>query len=200
MNREYHFDLMKFFRSHLTDEPSQKWFKTGFEYISDDLGKQYAELLHQYILFEASHHWVNPSQGLKKKRHPALSHWMAKSKRKPAAALTIIAALSTIESVRDFAEHLWTWWCELQPGWREISNNRPAPFIKFVDNFLLLDKHGQNGWLGLIVCIKWWRLGLNNLDENGLQELEADWFRAVEDMTKMLIGIVGARRSLMTAT
>lgn len=189
---------MAVFHSHFTDEASQKWFKKGFEYISDDFGQQYAELLRQYIFFEASHHWVNPTHGLKKKRPQQLGSWITQGKRKPAAALPIIAALSSIESIRNFAEALWTWWCELQPNWRNISENRPAPFDKFIDNFLLLDKHGQNGWLGLIVCTKWWRLGLDSLDDTSRQELEADWFRAVDDMTNMLKGIVGARNSRIT--
>jgi len=190
---------MQVFHSRFPDKASQKWFKKGFEYVSDDFGQQYAELLHQYILFEASHHWANPTHGLKKKKPQELTSWTAQGKRKATAALPIIAALSSTESIQDFAERVWTWWCELQPAWRKIASNRPAPLDQFVDNFLLLDKHGQNGWLGLIVCVKWWRLGLDSLGDTDRQGLEADWFIAVVDMTSMLKGIVGMRSSRITA-
>lgn len=199
MNQDYQFNLMAVFHSHFIDEASTKWFKKGFEYISDDFGQQYAELLHQYILFEASHHWANASHGLKKTKPQQLITWTTQGKRKAEAALPIIAALSSIETIQNFAEAIWTWWCELQPDWRIISGNRPAPFDKFVNNFLFLDKRGQNGWLGLIVCIKWWRLGMDCLEDSSRQEIEADWFRAVADMTNMLKGIVEARNSRITA-
>ncbi|KAJ3735331.1 hypothetical protein DFJ43DRAFT_1151502 [Lentinula guzmanii] len=199
VNQEYQLNLMAVFHSHSTDEAFPNWFEKGFEYVSDDFGQQYAELLHQYILFEASHHWVNATHGLKKTKPQQLINWTTQGKRKPAAALPIIAALSSIETIQKFAEALWTWWCELQPDWRIISRNRPEPFDKFVDNFLLLDKRGQNGWLGLIVCTKWWRLGLDSLDDNIRQELEADWFRVVEDMTNMLKGMVEMRNCRITA-
>jgi hypothetical protein len=64
------------------------------------------------------------------------------------------------------------------------------------DNYLLLDKPGQNGWLGLITCLKWWRVGLNSLEDPDQQALlELDWYQAVEDMTKMLQGLVARRTS-----
>ncbi|KAE9384915.1 hypothetical protein BT96DRAFT_741541, partial [Gymnopus androsaceus JB14] len=134
------------------------WFQKGFEYVSsDDFGSQYTTLLHQWLLFEASYNWGNPSHGLKKTRPQELTTWISQGKRRPPAALATIAALSTLEAIKSFAERTWTWWCELQPAWRAVSNNRPVPFNEFCDNYLLLDKHGQNGWLGLLICMKWWR-------------------------------------------
>lgn len=119
--------------------------------------------------------------------------------RKKAVAEEIIADLSNVEAVKDFAERVWTWWCQLQPTWRTVANNRPAPFNKFGGNYLQLDKHGQNGWLGLLICTKWWRLALNKLGDHTEQALDSDWLSAVEDMTEMLKGMVGTRLSNVAA-
>lgn len=42
----------------------------------------------------------------------------------------------------------------------------------------------------LITCLKWWREGLDSLSEEDKQELEIDWYLAVDDIFRMLQGLV----------
>lgn len=71
-----------------------------------------------------------------------------------------------------------------------MSDNRPALLLTFGSDWKPLNKWGNNGWLGIITCLRWWREGLNSLPEQDRLRLEPDWFRAVGDVSKMLQGLL----------
>ncbi|KAJ3816404.1 hypothetical protein F5880DRAFT_1494331, partial [Lentinula raphanica] len=90
-----------------------------------------------------------------------------------------------------FVAELWAWWATLQPQWRSVDNDgKPLPFEDFGDDMAPLNKHGKNGWLCLLVCVKWWGNGLQTLLDNEQVSQTKDWLVLVADMTKMLQRLV----------
>ncbi|KAE9401693.1 hypothetical protein BT96DRAFT_817506 [Gymnopus androsaceus JB14] len=162
------------------------WFNRAFTYLNVDLGPQFAHLVRLWVDLEKNHNWDNPRRGLSHLNRPVmLNDWISNQR---AGA---ISALSTGPLVQRFAKELWTWWCSLQPKWRCMtSDNRPGPLLTFGSDWKPLHKWGNNGWLGIITCLKWWREGLNSLSDKDRLQLEADWFCAVSDVSKMLQGLL----------
>ncbi|KAJ6630398.1 hypothetical protein B0H10DRAFT_1939157 [Mycena sp. CBHHK59/15] len=73
-------------------------------------------------------------------------------------------------SVETFPKEWWGWWTRINPGWR-VSNGvlgRDGD-----GNWDDLRCPGQNGFLNVIMCLKWWHAALEGESE--------DWKRAVDD-------------------
>ncbi len=160
-----------------------------------DFGPEYVALLQLWVELEKSWNWHPPRKGFETLSQPVkLSEWSQSRKGS-------VSALCTAKLVNEFAQSVWKWWSTLQPAWRAFPRygDRPAPIKQFGDSWSSLNKGGNNGWLGLITCIKWWREGLNSLPENVRLPLEADWFRAVEDLTQMLQGLLNWRYSVLAS-
>ncbi|KAJ7642661.1 hypothetical protein DFH06DRAFT_999755 [Mycena polygramma] len=80
-----------------------------------------------------------------------------------------------IPDVEEYGEEWWGWWVDINPAWRQ--KKRP---MKRGDgpSWACLDINGQNGFLNVLVGLKWWR------DE--LEEGSPDWEEAVDDVTWVL--------------
>ncbi|KAJ3933171.1 MAG: hypothetical protein NXY57DRAFT_892665, partial [Lentinula lateritia] len=161
------------------------WFGQAFEFLNEDLGPKYTELIGLWMRFEEVHQWKSSRDKLSDLCQPAmLNDWSRRRTSK-------VPALSTVTLVQRFSESVWRWWCSLQPPWRHCSvNNRPGPLFTFGIEWQSLNKSGRNGWMLLITCLKWWREGLDSLSEEDKQELEIDWYLAVDDIFRMLQGLV----------
>jgi hypothetical protein len=74
----------------------------------------------------------------------------------------------------------WAWWTAINPKWRV----REGMLVQDVGgNWDTLRCPGQNGFLNVIVCLKWWR---------GEMESPSDaWQRAVGDVRWVLTQMVG---------
>ncbi|KAJ7725154.1 hypothetical protein B0H14DRAFT_2276069, partial [Mycena olivaceomarginata] len=71
-----------------------------------------------------------------------------------------------IKDVGKFAEEWAVWWQDINPAWRKIS--LPMPKQDGVwDN---MDLPGPNGFLNVLVCLKWWR---GKLEEESKEWLDA---------------------------
>ncbi|KAF9062088.1 hypothetical protein BDP27DRAFT_1171274, partial [Rhodocollybia butyracea] len=128
------------------------WFHKAFFYVNCDFGTQYAELIRRWMHLEELNLWKNSKHGLSDLNQPTmLNDW----RRRRTGA---VPALFTVTLVQRFSESFWIWWCSLQPAWRldSISNNRTGPLITFGNHWQGLNKCGNNGWLLIIVCLKWW--------------------------------------------
>lgn len=42
----------------------------------------------------------------------------------------------------------------------------------------------------IVTCLKWWREGLESLSEVEKRDLETNWYLAVEDISRMLEGLI----------
>ncbi|KAJ6622034.1 hypothetical protein B0H10DRAFT_1651923, partial [Mycena sp. CBHHK59/15] len=74
--------------------------------------------------------------------------------------------------VASFSAAWWKWWRDINPKWREVNGG----LVKEGEgSWATLDVPGQNGFLNVIVCLKWWREELNGPSK--------DWEEAVADVT-----------------
>ncbi|KAJ3754662.1 hypothetical protein EV360DRAFT_51186, partial [Lentinula raphanica] len=169
-----------------------KWFHTAVKYLLDnELESEFAKLAMSWMVLEQLYQFQTTNHGLSHHKRPnELSEWIKKQKRTAPGPV-----LATVDSVSDFAESFWSWWNFLQPGWREPGSfNRPDPVRNFGDVWLSLDKPGNNGWVLLLVSLKWWWQSLKALDSSAVKGMKEDWFAAVDDVTSMLNGLVEWRR------
>jgi hypothetical protein len=108
---------------------------------------------------------VLKTKGHSAKRRPAqVSAWVQRAR---------ISSLE-IKDVRKFAEEWAVWWQDINPAWCKIS--LPMPKQDGVwDN---MDLPGPNGFLNVLICLKWWR--------GKLEEESKEWLDAVEDVMWVL--------------
>ncbi|KAJ3752870.1 hypothetical protein EV360DRAFT_54449, partial [Lentinula raphanica] len=170
-----------------------QWFRSSFKMANEDFGPAWCTLLELWLTLEHGYNFQDPKHGLRHLNRPTeLSEWM--KKERPVNGVMIYSK----EAIVLFADRFWIWWNALQPSWRATAvSNRPGSFDAFGTVWVSLDKPGRNGWFGLIICLKWWRSGLNNLsqEEPDKPHLEEDWMAAVKDVGLMLDGLVQWRRT-----
>lgn len=80
-----------------------------------------------------------------------------------------------IRDVERFANEWAKWWQEINPAWRKVSlpmsRSRDGPWVG-------LDLPGANGFLNVLICLKWWR--------EQVETESKEWKEAVEDVTWVL--------------
>jgi hypothetical protein len=81
----------------------------------------------------------------------------------------------TITNAEDFAKSWWGWWIDINPAWQE--KQQPMKRVQ-EESWVCLDYHGQNGFLNVLACLKWWR--------DSLESRSSDWEEAVDDVTWVL--------------
>ncbi|KAJ7834831.1 hypothetical protein B0H13DRAFT_1572667, partial [Mycena leptocephala] len=81
----------------------------------------------------------------------------------------------TIADPEEFGEVFWVWWVDINPAWRKKI--RPMKRIE-AQSWSCMDYHGQNGFLNVLMCLKWWR--------DAMDTESTDWEAAVDDVTWVL--------------
>ncbi|KAJ3743032.1 hypothetical protein F5050DRAFT_1551295, partial [Lentinula boryana] len=163
------------------------WFPDAFRFVNVNLGGPYTSLVDQWITFERISNWQTKNTGLAKLNRPMeLTTWINYG-RYNKKRIKI-----TPERVHQFAVNFWIWWSSLQPSWRAVGeDNRPLAAKEMKDDWKSLDHYGQNGWLSLVVCLRWWGEGLMRVQNETLRkEGIDDWLMAIEDMAIMLGGLI----------
>ncbi|KAJ7352105.1 hypothetical protein DFH08DRAFT_694112, partial [Mycena albidolilacea] len=79
-----------------------------------------------------------------------------------------------IPDVVRFAEQWGKWWQEINPTWRKII----TPMPRKDGDWTSLDLPGPNGFLNVLICLKWWR--------ERLEGETKEWRDAVEDVKWVL--------------
>ncbi|KAJ6490571.1 hypothetical protein C8R47DRAFT_939242, partial [Mycena vitilis] len=77
-----------------------------------------------------------------------------------------------IKNTDEFSRTWWGWWTDINPDAR--GENRPLLRVDIVD-WQGMDLYGQNGFLNVLMCLKWWRDALENETR--------DWREGVDDVT-----------------
>ncbi|EIW77719.1 hypothetical protein CONPUDRAFT_156906 [Coniophora puteana RWD-64-598 SS2] len=148
----------------------------------------YTQLLEEWLRLEQSADFASP-QGpagmLDSKERPREVHWWIARKR-------LFTVRPSIPDVDKFAGQWWKWWVRLQPEWREIaapSGPSPSPLPRhgLDGDWSALDKPGINGFLSVVVCLKWWG------SETATASNDPLWVTAVEDTKWVMNCIVRAR-------
>jgi hypothetical protein len=74
-----------------------------------------------------------------------------------------------------FGHQFWEWWADINPEWR--TNQRPM-IQEDGKSWASLEFRGQNGFLNVMACLKWWR--------DAMETPSPDWEEAVDDVTWVL--------------
>lgn len=164
------------------------WLPAAFAFVNVDLGKEYASFVGQWIDWEMSNLEAKKSSRLKSTfRPPELENWIRKQRYTKPKNTVILKP----ERVQAFADHVWAYWCALQPSWRTMAANGRMPLISttYGKDWMPLNHYGMNGWLSLLACLQWWGVGLGHFHGEEGKTLRDDWLAAIADMSWMLSGL-----------
>ncbi|KAF8134663.1 hypothetical protein K438DRAFT_1640780, partial [Mycena galopus ATCC 62051] len=79
-----------------------------------------------------------------------------------------------IKDVQRFTQEWAAWWVDINPVWRKTT----LPMAKKNGPWEYMDLPGPNGFLNVLMCLKWWR---ERLDKDS-----DEWTSAVDDVTWVL--------------
>ncbi|KAJ7767597.1 hypothetical protein B0H14DRAFT_2402747 [Mycena olivaceomarginata] len=79
-----------------------------------------------------------------------------------------------IQDVEAFGKTWTDWWRDINPPWRKAI----TPMPRTDGDWVLLDLPGPNGFLNVLVCLKWWR--------ERLEQESPVWREGVEDVLWVL--------------
>ncbi|KAJ3797289.1 hypothetical protein F5050DRAFT_1579320, partial [Lentinula boryana] len=151
------------------------------------LGSDYTALISSWIELERAKDWRYSPKGISPKNRPKeLSFWITNCRYDRRNNDPKFRQ----HDLDHFTKNFMTWWNTLQPSWR-LDNPHLMPGQGSGSSFGMewgtLDTSGKNGWLSVIVCLKWWGIGLGDDRESALGD---EWRGAVEDVLFMLNGLI----------
>ncbi|KAH7917593.1 hypothetical protein BV22DRAFT_1026074 [Leucogyrophana mollusca] len=163
--------------------PCPDWFKKAYDYLLEpSLPTQYTSLLIQYIALEASTDFEPTGSPFSATHRPKeVAWWIARKRPSQPPALDLAV----------FPRGFWDWWKSLQPEWRNIhiptqSNTRKSR--EDHGDWTALDKRGQNGFLSVMACLKWWGTA-----DKCKGCTDARWLIAVEDVQWVMERVIQNR-------
>ncbi|KAJ7681051.1 hypothetical protein DFH06DRAFT_948515, partial [Mycena polygramma] len=80
-------------------------------------------------------------------------------------------------SLLTFPKEWWSWWKDINPKWQLSGGELVRDGGGSWDALIC---PGQNGFLNVLVCLKWWRVALGTSGDR------TDWLRAVDDVKWVL--------------
>lgn len=173
-----------------------QWFNQAVTFLDIDLGASYRRLLLQWMEMESRKRWISSLRHFKASQRPKeLKKWVESGRYR--STITILP-----NDVPRFGKSVWKWWKSLQPAWRGVDSQteRPEHVNQMGNEWSTLDFSGPNGWLGILVCIRWWGEAVHGLKQDKRDRLMADWLALVEDTSLMLGGYLSYLSHTETAT
>ncbi|EIW81620.1 hypothetical protein CONPUDRAFT_154151 [Coniophora puteana RWD-64-598 SS2] len=147
----------------------------------------YTHLLEEYLVLEKSSdfsHGKGSATALETQHRPdQIATWIKNGRAS--------SCRPTLRDPQQFAKGWWAWWAHIQPQWRHIAapSDSVAPRLSREDgDWSAFDKPGQNGFLSVIVALKWWGSETSESSKDPL------WEAAAEDV-RWVMGCVAQSRS-----
>ncbi|KAJ3872040.1 hypothetical protein F5051DRAFT_445576 [Lentinula edodes] len=141
------------------------WFHPAFEYLNHDLGVDYIYLIRAWIKLERIKDWVYSSKGISAKLRPKeLSHWIANCRYDRRNNDPKFQK----QDINRFGINFVTWWNSLVNQISTVSGENSDGDGRVRKEWGTLNTSGKNGWLSIIVCLKWWGMGLRDDREGAL--------------------------------
>ncbi|KAJ7884190.1 hypothetical protein B0H14DRAFT_2202283, partial [Mycena olivaceomarginata] len=146
---------------------AKEWVKKAETNLEKDaFGPRWAELVSQWYLREQQTGFMCPTKGHPAKLRPKeIGVWVQRAR----------TGSPDIKDVARFADEWRKWWQDINPAWRKVT----LPMQKKDSGpWTLLDVPGQNGFLNVLIGLKWWREKL---------EVESEeWREAADDVCWVL--------------
>ncbi|KAJ6450010.1 hypothetical protein C8R47DRAFT_941143, partial [Mycena vitilis] len=96
------------------------------------------------------------------KRPGEVTYWVSRARK----------GTPKLGSTDEFGKTWWGWWIDINP--RVRGEQRPLQRVDVTD-WEGMDLYGQNGFLNVLVTLKWWR--------DALETETSEWMEAVDDVT-----------------
>lgn len=160
----------------MSDREAQKWFPQAFHLVNVDLGSHYMDFLGHWINFERLHGWGRSGGRLTGSGRPSIiSKWVKEGRYSPRCSEPCIDT----DELEQYAQELSNWWKFIQPATPFDRDNMGVDWVA-------LNKHGINGWLSIVVGMKWWGTSLKGLTGDSLNSCTEEWLATLEDLTETL--------------
>ncbi|KAJ3925230.1 MAG: hypothetical protein NXY57DRAFT_907337 [Lentinula lateritia] len=156
------------------------WFHPAFEYLNHDLGVDYIYLIRAWIKLERIKDWVYSLKGISAKLRPKeLSHWITNCRYDRRNNNPKFQK----QDINRFGINFVTWWNSLVNQISTVSGENSDGDGRVRKEWGTLNTSGKNGWLSIIVCLKWWGMGLRD-DREGA--LGAKWCCTIKEVSCIL--------------
>lgn len=159
------------------------WIREAIKYLTaPQLPSRYNALLTTFLELEKSSGFSSGkgTASLSSKDRPLAIHWWISRARTGQPPIP-----------ENFGTACWSWWCGIQPAWRNISPSDEVPRHNGND-WSLLDKPGKNGFWSVLAALKWWGCANSTGCDDPL------WHTAVDDVKWVMECITESRSSTVS--
>ncbi|KAL0564396.1 SERTA domain-containing protein 3 [Marasmius crinis-equi] len=149
------------------------WIEVAKVYLElpVDTSSTFPQLIHAWATAESTH---APTKGLARAPQEILN-W---KKKKGVERYTKDSEPNiNYDFARKFPDVVWSWWFAVQPGLRGPPTEKILP--AYDGKWTNIERWGENGWVLLLIALKWWWLGLDKLKDTQKEAGEEDWTLAV---------------------
>ncbi|KAJ7822135.1 hypothetical protein B0H13DRAFT_2127725 [Mycena leptocephala] len=166
--------------------PSKTWNEDRAQLETTDLGDAFKGLVNSWWDYESGKGFVTQGKAIGGKKRPTqVKEWVSRARK---ASYT-----PYIADVAQFGRQWEAWWIEINPAWRQTD----LPMGRYTDGaWDTLDVPGRNGFLNVLMCLKWWGDMLGP-EEAGKSK---EWMEAVTDVTWALDRLNGKPVHLTATT
>lgn len=160
----------------VSDKEARKWFPQAFQLVDVDLGPHYAEFLGYWFQFERLHSWNKSGGRLASFGRPTLiSTWIKEGRYPPRCTEPLVG----VDGLEQYSRELVAWWRSMRP---KTAFNREV----VGSDWVALDKYGINGWLSIVVGMKWWGKCLHFAIGDGLKAPTEEWISMLKDLNQII--------------
>ncbi|GAW04662.1 hypothetical protein LENED_006467 [Lentinula edodes] len=162
----------------LTSDNARRWFPSAFEYLNQDISKEYVDLLRIWVEFERARDWTSSNRSLDRRDRPkVLSKWITNCRYERSGNEP---DLTKKDDLVQFSKSFTRWWDNL----RRPHSSAEIAARDTQKGWQSLDRSGKNGWLSVLACLKWWGMALTEKDKLG--PLGDEWRNIIKDALLVL--------------
>ncbi|KAJ3722375.1 hypothetical protein C8R42DRAFT_720753 [Lentinula raphanica] len=152
---------------------ARSWFPAAFDYVNVDLGEDFTCTLQSWIQLERMKDWVSSQKGIGCKNRPKeLTRWITNGRYDRRGNEPRFER----DELANFGKAFVNWWTSLK---QTTSEPKRGGSGRRGNGWGTLNTSGKNGWFSIIVCLKWWGMGLG---EHRQQVLGNDWHQSVNEV------------------
>ncbi|KAJ3769386.1 hypothetical protein FB446DRAFT_220725 [Lentinula raphanica] len=160
---------------------ARSWFRPAFNYVNVDLGEEFVCTLQSWIQLERTKDWVSSPKGIACKNRPKeLTRWIMNGRYDRNGNEPRFEN----DELVDFGRAFVTWWTSLM---QTVSEPKRGGLKRKRIGMDTLNTSGKNGWFSIVVCLKWWGMGLG---EHRAGVLGNDWRQSVKEVCLTLDELV----------